>query len=334
LANCDQDNELFELHHNKSIYVAKPRPGQWFLDFGQVQCNEDAESAWLNVTLRGCADDCGSYEDRGYCRTYLTPGNIWLSTCTCKAGYEGESCSSDVNSMLVSEQLMELLLLTLSNIFFLPAVIVSLYRRYWTEAVLFIFTMFISAMYHACDQNDTQKFYCMVEYDTLQFADFLASTAAIWVTVLLVADLPPRWNSMLVSSGMLIFAIMAHYDRFSGWLYAMPVIIGIIILTTNWVYQCKQRRDCYPPKKAWCLHLIPGLLFAIAGGLVKILFEFDGPDGNYFWTHSIWHACMGLSCAFLLPEVSYDATKMFNPNSENNLISYYKSFNEVEPNDL
>jgi hypothetical protein len=85
LANCDQDNELFELHHNKSIYVAKPRPGQWFLDFGQVQCNEDAESAWLNVTLRGCADDCGSYEDRGYCRTYLTPGNIWLSTCTCKA---------------------------------------------------------------------------------------------------------------------------------------------------------------------------------------------------------------------------------------------------------
>ena len=101
------------------------------------------------------------------------------------------------------------------------------------------------------------------------------------------------------------------------------------------IYQCRVRRDCYPPKGAWFCHIIPGLLFAAGGFLTKIIFEFEGMDGNYYWTHTLWHAFLGLSCAFLLPDITYDATKMYNPDS-NNLISYYKSFDEpnFEPNEL
>ena len=39
--------------------------------------------------------------------------------------------------------------------------------------------MATSTLYHACDQFQTQKYYCIAPYDTLQFADFLAATVAV-----------------------------------------------------------------------------------------------------------------------------------------------------------
>ena len=95
------------------------------------------------------------------------------------SGYNGISCSNDENYMSVSLQLLEMLLLTMSNLFFLPAIIIGLYRRYWQETVVYIIAMVCSTMYHACDQFSTQKYYCIAEYDTLQYADFLAATAAV-----------------------------------------------------------------------------------------------------------------------------------------------------------
>jgi len=95
------------------------------------------------------------------------------------SGYNGISCSNDENYMSVSLQLLEMLLLTMSNLFFLPAIIIGLYRRYWQETVVYIIAMATSTMYHACDQFSTQKYYCIAEYDTLQYADFLAATAAV-----------------------------------------------------------------------------------------------------------------------------------------------------------
>ena len=102
------------------------------------------------------------------------------------------------------------------------------------------------------------------------------------------------------------------------------------------IYQCRIRRDCYPHSRTWLCHLIPGLTLAMAGFMTKIFFEFeDEGASNYYWTHTLWHALLGLACAFLLPEVAYDSAKLYNSNS-NNLISYYKSFDEpnFEPNAL
>ena len=81
--------------------------------------------------------------------------------------------------MSIQFQLVQMMLLTMSNLFFLPAIFIGFYRRYWQETTVYIVAMATSTLYHACDQFGTQKYYCIAPYDTLQFADFLAATVAV-----------------------------------------------------------------------------------------------------------------------------------------------------------
>ena len=94
-------------------------------------------------------------------------------------GYSGYGCSNDENAMSIQFQLVQMMLLTMSNLFFLPAIFIGFYRRYWQETTVYIVAMATSTLYHACDQFGTQKYYCIAPYDTLQFADFLAATVAV-----------------------------------------------------------------------------------------------------------------------------------------------------------
>ena len=104
------------------------------------------------------------------------------------------------------------------------------------------------------------------------------------------------------------------------------------------------------------------LFLALAGFVIKLFFEFDEEGhSNFYWTHTLWHAFLGLACAFLLPNRAYEVNKVsfaWNKNTRlnranqketnidsnsiiqpytstnDNLISYYKSFGDptFEPN--
>lgn len=96
---------------------------------------------------------------------------------------------------------------------FLAPIAISLHRSFLVEASVYFYTMFFSTVglaltlqgarggevrsdcslftsqfYHACDQPG-EAVLCILNYDTLQYCDFLGSGASTWVTILCMARL-------------------------------------------------------------------------------------------------------------------------------------------------
>ena len=127
------------------------------------------------VDLTPCVD--GGCGENGYCKEYFS-GVLHYSVCECigrkycldviLAGgaakfhtggdwcncspcffvpeWRGYGCTDDSVAMPDWEQKLAAFLLTFSNLFFIPAILLSLYRRFWTEALVYFYTMFFSAV--------------------------------------------------------------------------------------------------------------------------------------------------------------------------------------------
>ena len=61
-------------------------------------------------------------------------------------GYRGWGCTDSYEAVPNWELLLATLLLTLSNLFFFPAVILAIKRRFFAEALIYTFTMFFSTV--------------------------------------------------------------------------------------------------------------------------------------------------------------------------------------------
>ncbi|XP_013412109.1 post-GPI attachment to proteins factor 6 isoform X2 [Lingula anatina] len=292
---------------SEDLYIPYPESGRWYMGL-QALCYEfDALSNQtkpvlctnytlldLHVSLSPCVDgECGKY---GECRAYSSGMNIY-STCVCFTGYHGYGCTDTSQALPESVQLLQTMLLTLSNLFFIPGIVLAIYRRFYVEAFVYAFNMFFSTFYHACDRNRLYT-WCLMKYDTLSFCDFYGSIMSFWVTIIIMARLPDEAKWFLHMLGALGISIGVEYDRYSLPAFIVPFAIAAVVTFGSWMYQCRKRRSCYPSKKRWLCYLLPGILLA---GIGLCVFAFAETDENYAYTHSVWHFTIASSVFFLLP---------------------------------
>ncbi|XP_018594113.2 post-GPI attachment to proteins factor 6 isoform X1 [Scleropages formosus] len=281
-----------------------PEAAMWYLTL-QVLCPDNASdcanvssTVMTSVYLSACIDECGTY---GECRLLRSYSYLYAS-CVCKAGWSGWGCTDGSTAQTYARQLVAALLLTLSNLSFIPPIIVALHRCYFAEASVYLFTMFFSTFYHACDQPGVTVM-CIMDYDTLQYCDFLGSLTSIWVTILCMSRFKDIYKYTLFMLGALIIAMSMQLDRRGMWNMLGPILFALLVMVLAWVYRGVKRRQCYPTTwKRWVFFLIPGIAIAIIGLCVYVFTE---TDENYFYTHSIWHIMVASSVVFLLPPREY-----------------------------
>lgn len=139
--------------------------------------NTSLVSVVPEVSISACVDDCGTY---GECRLLRSYSYLYAA-CVCKAGvihsqhelcvcplcdsffnimgcfpagWSGWGCTDDTTAQSFGRQLAAALLLTLSNLSFLPAIVVAIARCYITEASVYVFTMFFSTVTHTVQSGD------------------------------------------------------------------------------------------------------------------------------------------------------------------------------------
>ncbi|XP_061695872.1 post-GPI attachment to proteins factor 6 [Syngnathoides biaculeatus] len=276
-----------------------PASTMWYLTL-QLTCDGSdcgSESAvWVEPELfvSACVDDCGAFGECRLLRSY----NYLYGACACKAGWRGWACTDGSAAQSPARQLAATLLLTLSNAAFLPAVAVAVKRGYVAEACVYLFTMFFSTFYHACDQPGIAVL-CIMSYDALQYCDFLGSVCSVWVTVLCMACLRNTVKYTLFVLGTLLIAMSLQLDRKGLWNLLAPILAAVVLLLAVWAYRGIRRRRCYfPPWQRWVFYLIPGGLCALVG---VCLYVFAETEDNYLYTHSIWHILVATCVVFLLP---------------------------------
>lgn len=195
--------------------------------------------------------------------------------------------------------LLSLLLLTLSNVLFFFAIYVAIIRLYYTEAIMYTFTMIFSTFYHACDAP-AQVAFCIARRGLLQFGDFYCGIMCFWVTLLAMCIINDRFRSSLQLSGAIIVALLTTWNMHSFVAFLTPCAVGIAILLISWFYDYRKTRQFLYPKSYYIIYLPIGIGFAAVG---LILFGFFQTEKNYFIVHSFWHMVIAISAAFLLPDI-------------------------------
>jgi len=360
---CDK-NSLIKIAsdeppHTALMLVPYPEPGMWYLGL-QVRCvNPDSRLAvqcWgdfrfanlmtsINIHIQPCGyrpqgEICGPY---GVCvRTHK--GVYMFTSCRCSSGYRGWTCDDSISAEPTWKLISDTLLLTLSNLFFLPAVGLALYYKLYTESLIYAATMFFSTFYHTCDQEMNHKHLPMclekachalyVSKEVLQFCDFFCAIMSFWVTIISMAKLPEKLVNFLHMLGVLMVSILVQFNRNGIQVFAVPIPLGVLILIVTFIVRSYKRRKVLKANKSCAVWLTLGILCAVTAVMIFALIE---TTSNYQFVHSGWHVMIALSLVFLLPycqkEQSCKATlpKSESLSSEESELNEVASLDWIEP---
>lgn len=273
----------FELHHKFATEQSVATGGS---------CNA---SAVFTVSSSPCvAGRCGRY---GRCYHYMSGGFVF-STCLCIKGYRGWDCTEDSQVPSSLSILIALLLLTLSNLLFIPSIYFAVRRKYYTEGIIYFFAMFFSIFYHACDSGEDEYSFCLVKIGVLQFCDFYCGLLAIWVTLIAMAHIRETFVSMLHMFGAIVLAFGTELNKQSLWVFLAPALTGLCLISVSWGWRCQRTRKWFPARKYLSIFLPTGMVLVMIG---LVCYAFLQTRQNYHIVHSVWHMLMALSILCLLP---------------------------------
>nr|CAI5849457.1 unnamed protein product [Callosobruchus analis] len=256
-------------------------------------CNS---SIIYDISSRPCVS--GQCSPNGICKFMVSDGVVF-STCYCMNKYRGWDCSDGSLATPFYMLVIELLLLVLSNLAFIPAVYVAFKRKYYVESIAYFSICFFSTFYHSCDAGENIISFCLTKANALQFGDFFCALLAIWVTLLAMADLPQMWTSIAQMAGAISLAFCTSIDRMALWLFVVPVAIGIIIVSASWYAKYKKVKHSFVNRRYLRVELPVGSAMVAVG---LILFAFLQTKNNYKYLHSLWHVIMAFSIVMLLPK--------------------------------
>lgn len=213
----------------------------------------------------------------------------------------GMDCGDATDATSYAMLVLELCLLVISNLIFVPAAYIAYRRKFYVEMIVYISAFLSSSFYHMCDAGENIISVCVVRLDVLQFSDFFSGLLAIWVTLIAVSAIPHPWSSISHITGSLILAFGTTLSKQSLVVFIVPVVSGVIIVTGNWIYLRRKLGKGFPNRRYVKIYLPIALVITGAGLLMYALFQ---TQSNYKYLHSLWHISMGLGIIIILPDMT------------------------------
>ncbi|KAM5299108.1 protein myomaker [Ctenodactylus gundi] len=196
----------------------------------------------------------------------------------------------------------KLLLPTLSSLAFLPTASVAAKRRFYVEAMVYLFTTFFLMFYHAC-AGPGLGVLCFLRYDILEYFSVYGTALSMWISLMALADFDEPQRSTLVMLGVLTIAVRTYHDRNGYGVYSGPVGTAVLIIAAKWLRKMKEKKGLYPDKSVYTQQIGPGLCF----GALALMLRFFFQDWDYTYVHSFYHCALSMSFVLLLPKVNKKA---------------------------
>ena len=92
----------------------------------------------------------------------------------------------------------------------------------------------------------------MANYQTLQFLDFYCAIMTLWVTAIILANVPIKWISSYHLGGSAFFVFLLRNNVVGFLTFVVPAFCSMALLLAYWVSVC-----LWNPK-VWIYHFFIG----------------------------------------------------------------------------
>ncbi|XP_006640586.2 protein myomaker [Lepisosteus oculatus] len=191
----------------------------------------------------------------------------------------------------------KMLLPTVSSLAFMPAISVAAKRGFHMEAMVYFFTMFFAAIYHACD-GPGLTILCFMKYEILEYFSVYGTAIAMWVTLIALGDFDEPKRSSLTMFGILTSAVRIYQDRWGYGVYSGPIGTAVLMITVKWLQKMKEKKGLYPEKSVYTQQVGPGFCFGALALMLKFYFE----EWDYAYVHSFYHLALAIAFILILPK--------------------------------